>query len=100
MTFRCTNGEGDNGLPELRFFQNWIGNVCDRNTAVIGYKDEYAYDLDIEYLNSDLKPTHKIRLLSAYPTNVGAAELTYEGMDQIEFTVEIAYDIWLANNEI
>ena len=100
MTIRCTQGSESNGLPELRFFQGWINQVASRSAGVIGFKDDYASDVDIEYLDSNLKPTFKVRLLSAYPTNVGAVELTYEGMDQIEFTVEMAYDIWLANDEI
>ena len=97
-------------IPEKK-----IGVTCDLNKRVTeqqGYEPheyeilektrdiDYASDVDIEYLDSNLKPTFKVRLLSAYPTNVGAVELTYEGMDQIEFTVEMAYDIWLANDEI
>tara|TARA_Y100000356_G_C11252348_1_gene287895 strand:- start:215 stop:769 length:555 start_codon:yes stop_codon:yes gene_type:complete len=100
MTFRCTQGSEDNGLPEYRFFQEWINRVANRESGTIGFKDDYASDIDIEYLDSQMKSTFKLRLLSAYPTNVGAIELTYEGMDQIEFTVEMAYDIWLANSEI
>ena len=97
MTFRCTigNQKSRGGLPELRFFQSWIDKVCPKNTFKLGWKDNYARDIIIEYLNSELEPIHSTKLLRAYPTNLGAIELTHEGMEQAEFSVEFAYDTWI-----
>ena len=58
------------------------------------YKNEYCTDVTIQQLSSgnDVVPGYSIKLVNAYPIQVGAIELSSEGDGLLEVSITWEYD--------
>ena len=88
MTFYLTND-----MYARRYFTNWISCIVDANRYRVGYKKDYATDVQIIQLNQKNLPVYGVTLENAYPLDISAIDLdatTETGIQ--DMTVNFAYD--------
>ena len=80
-------------MPNSRYFTNWISCIVDANRYRVGYKKDYATDVQIIQLNQKNLPVYGVTLENAYPLDISAIDLdatTETGIQ--DMTVNFAYD--------
>lgn len=92
MTFRC--GES---LEERVFFSSWLDLISNPRTHEFSFYENYVGTIEIKQLNTvgdnDVKYTQVLR--EAYPTTMGAVELSQEGANEYhKLQVTFAYKEW------
>ena len=100
LSFHTTFGKKENGLPEKKFFDDWINLVINPNTNESGFKNEYAADINIYLLDSTGNPCYQQQFIQAIPLSISDMELSSSGTDLLSFDVTFTYDNWLANDRI
>ena len=99
--FHCTNnsknGEEPNaffGLPEKRFFDAWMGSVCDPHTMLMNYSDEYSRDITLAVYDGGNNQVSTYSFERCYPIAIGEIELTQDSEEPATFPVTFSYDRW------
>jgi|TARA_R110002012_G_scaffold320715_2_gene545134 hypothetical protein len=91
MTFMLTND-----YYIKKYFDMWQEMIVDTSGKHYKtfYKNEYSTDVTIQQLSqgSDIVPGYSIKLLNAYPIQVGAIELSSEGEGLLEVSITWEYD--------
>jgi len=80
-------------------FERWSNgiNAHSANTGLANPTD-YMADMIVEQLDNSGNPVKKYDFRGAYPTNIGAIELSYDEASAIEeFTVELNIQYWESN---
>jgi hypothetical protein len=84
----------DTGMEIRNALERW-SNAIENNVINTGLETGYMVDMVVEQLNrkGDVVKTYNLR--GAWPSNVGAIELSYDTGDAIEeFTCELTYQYW------
>jgi len=91
MTFMLTND-----YYIKKYFDMWQEMIVDTSGKHYKtfYKSEYSTDVTIQQLSqgNDIVPGYSIKLLNAYPIQVGAIELSSEGEGLLEVSITWEYD--------
>ena len=83
-------------------FERWSdtinGVVTNTSSESLGLgSDSYTKDIEVELYGKDGKITRTYLLVDAWPTTIGASDLSWEGNDIQTFEVTWAYTHWIAN---
>ena len=93
MTFMLTND-----YYIKKYFDTWQEMIIDTSGKHYKtfYKNEYCTDVTIQQLSqgNNVVPGYSIKLLNAYPIQVGAIELTSEGEGVLEVAITWEYDVF------
>ncbi len=90
LSFICT-GE----MKEKYFFDAWHYMIKDPVTNDFNYLSEYATPIIIRHYGVNGKFTYGVRLVDAYPLNISASELNYEGGGlSMRVNVTMSYKNW------
>jgi len=104
LSFHCTYGKsGDyktQGMPEYRFFDNWMRKVINPENNVTGWKNEYQKQIFVNLLDSNNNIKFKQHFVNAIPLSISDLELSSAGVEVLTFDVTFTYDNWLANDHI
>jgi hypothetical protein len=77
-----------------RAFTSWVNLISKSNyeSTTKSTAQDYYKDIFVTQLNADNKVVRKYKLNDAYPTDVGALDLSFDSTDTIsEFTVNFQY---------
>lgn len=80
-------------------FERWQ-NEIGQNQSNIGQGDHAAYKADflIQQLDRKHAVIKEYKIIGAFPTNIGAIDLSFDNENQIEeFSVEMELDYWTSN---
>jgi len=96
ITFIC-----DRDLTEKEILEQWmdliVGNFRVDNQNItssnynVGYYDDYKGTIEIQQYDETGRPTYKMKLLEAYPTNVSSLEASWASSDIHKVTGTFAY---------
>jgi hypothetical protein len=112
LTFICSaNYSGKNGqfprtysgLPEKRFFEDWMqfinvypnGNGSENADYAyhnFKYKDEYARTIEIRCYDTDDSVSFTMNLLRAFPTQIGSVGMTWTSEEVARLPVTFTYE--------
>lgn len=85
----------DDSMNSRIFFEEWMNLIYNPQTYNFGYRDEYSTDIIISQLGVDNISRYSVRLVDAYPTQLGEISLSYEDENTIEtFDTQITYRYW------
>lgn len=88
MTFYLTND-----MYARRYFADWLKCIVDPDRYRMGYKKDYATDIQIIQLNQKNFPIFGCTLENAYPMDISAIDLDASADSGIQdMTVNFAYD--------
>lgn len=82
-----------------RMFDDWVDMIIDENYR-LGYKDEYTCDVTIQQLNLENEPIYGVTLYNAFPTSIGAMQLTSAADGESKVTISMAYDKYVVESGI
>ncbi len=99
LSFNTTLGKNGE-LPERTFFNNWFNEVIDPNTNMVGFKSDYAKDINVYILKADGKKGYHQKFIKAIPLTMSDIELNSGTQEVISFDVTFTYDNWLENDRI
>jgi len=99
LGFYCS---GD--LKELKFFQDWIDIIVDKNTNQFSVPEKYIWPITITQYNRQWGRVAEWKLSDAYPKQVDAIQLDY-GTNNTVMTCNVTmtyrhYDVTYFNGEI
>jgi hypothetical protein len=111
LTFICMNnlpsrsGRGSQnltGLPEKRFFDNWMNVINPINTYNFEYKDGYSTKISIiqyDIMSTDNSPNNNavnytVDFIEAFPISVNQLPLNWADDSILKLTVTFAYTRW------
>ena len=104
LSFHCTYGKsGDyktHGMPEYRFFDEWMRKVIDPIHNVTGWKKDYQKDIYINLLDSSDNIRFRQKFINAFPLSISDLELSGTGTEILSFDVTFTFDNWLTNDNI
>jgi hypothetical protein len=102
LSFHTTFGKDPDGygLPEKKFFDDWINLVINPNTNESGFKNEYAANINVHLLDSTGKSCYHQQFIKAIPLTISDLELSSAGTELLSFDVTFTYDNWLSNDRI
>jgi hypothetical protein len=89
ISFYCSED-----LREKLFFELWQDSIFNPNNKQQSYYDEYARNASIvidKYSTGWKKVTASYQLFEAYPTNIGALPLTFDGADVLRLDITFKY---------
>lgn len=107
LTFYTLNDYGTR-----KYFDEWRNRVLDENGSIAGYKKDYVKDVKIHQLRkpimnlgTDLGPininvglgggsVYSVRLIDAFPTTIGAIELSNDMDGLVQVSVQLSYTNW------
>ncbi len=99
LKLQCTNGKNKGGYPEWNYFYDWMENVVQTGTNIVGYREDYIEDVHINTFNRGNQLVHHTILPNTYPIKVGDISLSME-QKEVEFEVTLACDYVLHNKMI
>jgi hypothetical protein len=85
---------------ERKYFTEWqdeivgthrLSSFADESQFNAGYYDSYVKDVSIKQYDETGSKTHEIKLIEAYPRNVGELNYTYQTNELLVFTVSFQY---------
>lgn len=91
-------------LKELKFFQDWIDIIVDKNTNQFNVPEKYIWPITITQYNRQWGRVAEWKLSDAYPKQVDAIQLDY-GTNNTVMTCNVTmtyrhYDVTYFNGEI
>ena len=86
VTFRL-----DNAADIRRDFLRWMKKVHDPQSNIHGSPTDYMRDQTVEHLNPKGEIIQTIKLRNAWPTSVGALDLSYDTKEISTFDVTFRY---------
>lgn len=86
VTFNC-----DSNADIYTWFQDWMRVVHDPTSNVHGSPPAYMVDQIAELLGMDGEPVMRVKLVQAWPSAVGAMELSYDSTEVASFEVTFKY---------
>lgn len=110
VTFICTTGntlkeqgtlwkDGISGIPERRYFDAWQSTICDQETMVMEYSENYSVEMILTVFdNKDVQLGNYI-FDRCYPLMVGPIEFSHDTDAAAEFSVTFNYDRWEYNEK-
>jgi hypothetical protein len=100
MTVICSSD-----MRERRFFDNWMsgihGQISGGTTAGMyrmSYYDDYVTSVLVTQNRRAGDAAYAVTLEEAYPTSMGAVELSWEQGEVSTFTVNMSYRRWVASD--
>ena len=82
-----------------RMFDDWQDMIITPDYHV-GYNDDYTCDVTIQQLNQENDPVYGVTLYNAFPTSIGAMQLTSAPNGESKITITMAYDKYVTQNAI
>jgi len=98
VTFMPTKGKGEFGLPERKFFEDWISTVVDQNNMLVGFSEgEGAYSVPLKLsVLSDQRgsPSRLVQynFSRAYPIAISEIQFAAAAHELMIFKVTFSYD--------
>ena len=91
-------------LKELKFFQQWIDKIVDKNTNQFNVPETYIAPMTITHYNRQWSKVAEWKLSDAYPKQVDAIQLDY-GTNNTVMTCNVTmtyrhYDVTYFNGEV
>tara|TARA_B100000282_G_scaffold293416_1_gene268705 strand:+ start:1590 stop:2225 length:636 start_codon:yes stop_codon:yes gene_type:complete len=75
-----------------KMFDNWMSNIVNKESHLVGYKNDYSVDVIIQQLNQKNIPVYGVKLEKAFPTTISSSELSQDSGEFVRFEVTWAYD--------
>lgn len=108
VTFMPTKGKGEFGLPERKFFEDWIGTIVDSGNMLVGFSDMYSTDLRLSILSdqrstsSEANPSRLVQYKfdRAYPIAISEIQFAAAAHELMIFKVTFSYDRWNRVNTV
>ena len=83
------------GLEERVFFEKWQELAFNKETWNVGYYDDYVKTIDIYLMDRQDKRRYGVKLYEAFPTTIGAIDLSYSSNNEIIRTpVTFSFRYW------
>lgn len=100
MSFLC-----DKDMAVRKLFDDWIHQVVNASSFTVNYKERYARDIVISQIDESENPTYSIKLIDAFPIQIGALALNQSALDRFHvLPVTFSYRYWetgrVSNSEI
>lgn len=96
MVFHITND-----MYMKTMFDNWMNHILSTSRFRAKYKDEYSTDVTIQQVNKQGNPVYGVRLVNAFPTQMG--ELTLDNSTENglhELSVGWSYDYYVPEDAL
>ncbi|MAG26631.1 hypothetical protein CMI47_13910 [Candidatus Pacearchaeota archaeon] len=106
VTFLVTKGKGDFGLPERKFFEDWMGTVVNESNMLVGFStgaNAYGVDLFLSGLSDVRGKTSRYiqyKFDRTYPIALGEIKFAHDSHDTMIFTVTFSYDRFVRTENI
>jgi len=106
VTFLVTKGKGDFGLPERKFFEDWMGTVVNESNMLVGFStgaNAYGVDLFLSGLSDVRGKTSRYiqyKFDRTYPIALGEIKFAHDSHDTMIFTVTFSYDRFVRTEKI
>lgn len=82
-----------------RMFDDWFDMIIE-DDYTIAYNEDYTCDITITQLDQNDKPIYGVQLINAFPTKLGAMQLTSAAGGESKMTVSIEYDRYIPESGI
>lgn len=83
-----------------RMVDTWQEVIVNSDTNSLGYKDDYTCDVVIQQLNQENEPVYGARLIGAFPSSIGAMQLTSAANGESKVEITMSYDKFIVENAI
>ncbi len=94
------NNSSFKSLNTYMYFYQWISSVYDSQKRTSYLPLIYKRDIDVFLLNEMGEPTMQFTLKYAFPASINPSNLDYSTDGLFTFTVDFAFDRYIATNEI
>ena len=78
----------------------WQEAIVNSKTNSLGYKDDYTCDVVIQQLNQENEPVYGVRLIGAFPSSIGAMQLTSAAGGESKVEITMQYDKFIVENAV
>ena len=75
-----------------RMIDDWMELIVSTETNALGYKADYTCDVVIQQLNTENKIVYGAKLINAFPSSIGAMQLTSAANGESKVEVTMQYD--------
>ena len=103
VTFMSTKGKKGFGLPERKFFEDWLSTIVSDGNMLVGFSDVYSTDLRVSILSDQRgSPSRLVQYAfeRAYPIAISAIEFAAASHDIAFFKVTFSYDKYYRVNVV
>ncbi len=83
-----------------RMVDTWQEAIVNSDTNSLGYKDDYTCDVVIQQLNQENEPVYGVRLIGAFPSSIGAMQLTSAAGGESKVEITMQYDKFIVENAV
>lgn len=83
-----------------RMVDDWQEAIVNSKTNSLGYKDDYTCDVVIQQLNQENEIVYGARLIDAFPSSVGAMQLTSAAGGESKVEISMQYDKFVVEDTI
>lgn len=100
LSFLC-----DNDMWVRTVFDLWMHRVINTAEFTVNFKDQYARDIIIKQLDESENTTYAVKLVDAFPVQMGAMALNQSALDRFHILpVTFSYRYWetdkITNSEV
>ena len=75
-----------------RMVDDWLEMIVNTETNSLGYKDDYTCDVVIQQLNQENEVVYGAKLIGAFPSSIGAMQLTSAANGESKVEITMQYD--------
>ena len=103
VTFMSTKGKKGFGLPERKFFEDWLSTIVNDGNMLVGFSDVYSTDLRVSILSDQRgSPSRLVQYAfdRVYPIAISAIEFAAASHDIAFFKVTFSYDKYYRVNVV
>lgn len=83
-----------------RMFDDWAQMIVSSEGYALGYKNDYTCDVVIQQLNQENDVVYGVKLIDAFPTGLGAMQLTQAPNGESKIEVTMSYDRYVPEDTI
>lgn len=83
-----------------RMFDDWGNLIVSSKGYALGYKNDYTCDVVIQQLNQENDVVYGVKLIDAFPSSIGAMQLTQAPNGESKIEVTMTYDRFIPQDAI
>lgn len=89
----------DKDMEVKKMFDDWMHTVINPSSFTVNYKDEYSRDIIVYQLDEGENITYSVRLVDAFPVNMGSLSLNQAALDRFHMLpMTFTYRYWETEN--
>lgn len=82
------------GMPERRLMDAWMASVCNPETMVMNYSEQYQQTIELIAYDDKDRSLAIYEFFRVYPLKIGAIEFNHTASEAAKFSVTFNYDRW------